>query len=1370
VDTGGTFVATTQDLTNAAFMSGGTLTFSGTSTASVLNLGKVGSLGGDVALIASKVENDGTITAAQGDVGLAAGYQVTMADATQNEGRFQVKVGGLGTSATNTGTIQAAEAELKANGGNVYALAGNTGGIIQATGVSATDGKVLLIAEDGTTTANGTIQASGEVETSGESVNFDGLTVKAANWLVDPTNLTINAAAATTIDAALAADTNVILRTTSTTPLEAGVSGVGVRSSGAGDIIIASAIDWSTAAKLTLDAYHSIAIDAPIATAGGAVVLNTNYANAGGGGDYGFDLTAAGFQGSLSFAGGAGSLTVNGAAYTLISSMTQLAAIGSSGDYALATSLTATSTYAAAVVASFGGTFTGLGHTISGLTIFDTNANGNDGLFGTQSGGAIRDIGLLGGLIFGGNEAGVLAGAQLAGSIENAYATGPVYGDNDVGGLVGDQSGGATLTHVYATGAVSGVQRVGGLVGAADGAISGAYASGAVDANGNDAGGLVGFLNSAGVITDAAAFGPVAGATDVGGLVGFSNNAITDGFATGAVSGTQDLGGIVGYNNGGAITDSYWDMSTTGQAAGAGAGATAGLTGETTLQLQGALPTFANPAWSAGPGLYPYLTDFFPNGVQAISGIAYADSGVTPAASNSNLPQYVFLDVAGQQNQVTTGANGYYYLAMPAGTLSAGGTPVVAYMLEGDASGALDAATLIAAIGTTQHLDVWTGVLIAPTTSVSLSTAPTTAAALLAQNANADQTLLSQAAGTDTAPTSGASGLALVGYIATGAGGFNVDQGITGEGLYVMTTGGPITLGAAQILGGPINLSLFSSGALEFDASITANGAVALNLAYDASSPANLGFAPGVQIDYGASDHGGTLAIDGAAYTLVYSMAELAADLNGSTNDFALATSVTPVAGYTAAVVDTFGGTFTGLGNTITGLAIAGSVPVTLARPGGEAPRAAAPAGAVGLFGTLLPGGEIRDIGLVGGDISGDVGVGALAGKAEGLIVDAYSTATVSGTGDVGGLVGYASDGGLFFGDTTSGATVSGASGVGGLVGKNVGTIEGGSSSSDAVSGAKYVGGLVGANVGTITDASASGSVTGSGGDPVEIGGLAGYNSGNISGASAGTGSVSGGAYVGGLVGYNTATGTLSDDATSGATISGTSAVGGLVGENLGTVEDGASSSDAVSGTRYVGGLAGYNSGGITAASATGQVTGTGGAPRNLGGLVGDNTGNIDQSFATGAVTADADGSLLGGLAGYNADGAAITNTYATGQVGAGTYVGGLVGENAGSAATSWASGSVAAGATSGGVAGGGASTGVFTDVYWDTGTTGQASALGRGSLDASTHVVAIGGSTGRNPDSAATYAGFNFTSVWTIDPGASRPYLRAVSPQTPPN
>jgi len=239
VNVGGTFAASTLDVANTNFMGGGSLTFSGSSTATVINEGKIGALGGDVALIAAKVENDGSISAPNGDVGLAAGYQVVLTDSTLDDGKFQVLVGGSDTSATNTGAITAAEAELRANGGNVYALAGNTSSIIKATGVSTNDGKVFLVAEGGSTTAQGEIDATGQVETSGQTVDFSGVTIKAPEWLVDPENLTIGSGDVGAIDSVLNSGGLVQLETTATTAATGpGAYGSVGSSGGAGDIFI----------------------------------------------------------------------------------------------------------------------------------------------------------------------------------------------------------------------------------------------------------------------------------------------------------------------------------------------------------------------------------------------------------------------------------------------------------------------------------------------------------------------------------------------------------------------------------------------------------------------------------------------------------------------------------------------------------------------------------------------------------------------------------------------------------------------------------------------------------------------------------------------------------------------------------------------------------------------------------------------------------------------------------------------------------------------------------------------------------------------------------------------------------------------------
>ncbi|WP_341991955.1 MBG domain-containing protein [Azorhizobium sp. AG788] len=166
VMTGGSFIASTHDVSDAEFNAGGAMTFRGSSTANVINYGAIGSLGGDVALIARKVENAGTITAPNGTVGLAAGYEVLVRDTALSDGKFVVKVGGADTEAKTSGVIRAAEAELKANGGNVYALAGNTASITKATGVANKGGRIFLTAGDG-----GTVTVSQKVSARAATVN-----------------------------------------------------------------------------------------------------------------------------------------------------------------------------------------------------------------------------------------------------------------------------------------------------------------------------------------------------------------------------------------------------------------------------------------------------------------------------------------------------------------------------------------------------------------------------------------------------------------------------------------------------------------------------------------------------------------------------------------------------------------------------------------------------------------------------------------------------------------------------------------------------------------------------------------------------------------------------------------------------------------------------------------------------------------------------------------------------------------------------------------------------------------------------------------------------------------------------------------------
>ena len=311
--------------------------------------------------------------------------------------------------------------------------------------------------------------------------------------------------------------------------------------------------------------------------------------------------------------------------------------------------------------------------------------------------------------------------------------------------------------------------------------------------------------------------------------------------------------------------------------------------------------------------------------------------------------------------------------------------------------------------------------------------------------------------------------------------------------------------------------------------------------------------------------------------------------------------------------------------------------------------------------------------GLVGGNFGGTIG---------GTIEKSYATGTVTGAGDyVGGLVGrhYSDYGGVFVVIINSYATgaVEGSQKVGGLVGENNlrATIEN-SYATGAVEGTgAAVGGLVGDNDhGTIENSYATGAVSGTG----TVGGLVGWNSGSGSTIekSYATGAVTGNEDVGGLVGGNDAD--IEKSYATGA-VSGTgSNIGGLVGQNNhGTDIENSYATGAVEGSQKVGGLVGGNDADIENSYATGAVSGSSG----VGGLVGWNSGSgsgstIENSYATGAVSGS---SGVGGLVGWNNSGADIEKSYATGAVTGDNSVGGLVGtdEDTGTIENSYATGAV---------------------------------------------------------------------------------------------
>ena len=171
------FVGSTLNLSDSDFLSGVTMKLSGSSSASIKNQGSIDALGGDVFLFAHTVDNSGTIRAPGGTVGLGAGSEVLLQQAGGNE-RIAVSASspaqpGSGTGINNVGAIEAASAELKAAGGNIYALAINNGGVVRATGLAQENGRIVLRAGGGNIQNSGVLSAR-NADGSGGSISVDG--------------------------------------------------------------------------------------------------------------------------------------------------------------------------------------------------------------------------------------------------------------------------------------------------------------------------------------------------------------------------------------------------------------------------------------------------------------------------------------------------------------------------------------------------------------------------------------------------------------------------------------------------------------------------------------------------------------------------------------------------------------------------------------------------------------------------------------------------------------------------------------------------------------------------------------------------------------------------------------------------------------------------------------------------------------------------------------------------------------------------------------------------------------------------------------------------------------------------------------------
>jgi hypothetical protein len=425
------------------------------------------------------------------------------------------------------------------------------------------------------------------------------------------------------------------------------------------NIIVEKGFASPGTSSLSLEAQGAIVVNAPVMIGPDGDVSELQLVSESGG-----ELGAISFgpKGHVSFGSISDIFDINGAVFTLVGTLRDLAkdiASNSGGGFCVLThdydAAKDGAYHSSPISTTYTGYFEALGNSISNLKIDDASdefvglfadVDGGQG-FGTVrnlklenvsiKGGAHHAIGGIAGYFSGGA---VLSQSSATGSIEGGESstTGGLAGDVEgmiqsswsgvnvtgggeyafIGGLAGDVNG--TITNSYAAGAVGGGSAafVGGLIGENGASVSGSFATGAVRAGGSSAvGGLIGVTLAA--VTNCYATGSVSAsskvASDLGGLIGYAPVGASDSYAAGAVigKGPVEIGGVVGYDGSrSGFSDTYWDLTTSGVAQGAGNILNdPGITGLTSNQLSSGLPRgFDKKVWRENANMnsgFPYL-------------------------------------------------------------------------------------------------------------------------------------------------------------------------------------------------------------------------------------------------------------------------------------------------------------------------------------------------------------------------------------------------------------------------------------------------------------------------------------------------------------------------------------------------------------------------------------------------------------------------------------------------------------------------------------------------------------------------------------------------------------------------------------------
>ena len=712
--------------------------------------------------------------------------------------------------------------------------------------------------------------------------------------------------------------------------------------------------------------------------------------------------------------------------------------------------------------------FDGGRHTIANLFINrptsnmvnfrDANKSNYVGLFASlMSPGEVRHLRLTDVSVTGRGNVGAVVGHITQGTVSNVSAAGEVSavgssgGDGEkAGGLVGSAgSASALIEYSYSTATVTaGDDYAGGLVGESKGEIRASYATGAATATGSYAGGLVGKNDGSGIIKASYATGAASGADHVGGLAGQAVGNILSSYSRGAPSSSSspagtNVGGLVGSRSGaGTITNSYWDVTTSGLA---DDGVAATGEGKTTIELQSPTQTngyagiYANwnldldstaggdDPWDFGTASqYPALkADFNDDGVKsAVDGDFGRQPRSAPVVNNSPTFSDAALSASIDEN-VQAGRN--------VGNL----------MTANDRDGDTLVYSLTGADGVYFAID--------PSSAQIKSK--------FVLDYESKSSYVFQVKAVD--PSGGEATMEVTVYVSDESEGAtdSVDYDIDSDGLIEVDSLDQLDAMRHDLDGDGVstNAAYFSNAFTTPAAGMGCPVADHDSDANTADQPTCTGYELTADLDFdtngsGTANLGDTYWNGGAGW------APIGSDSSASTQ---------------------YSATFDGDGHTISNLFISRNS-----------------TNHVGLFGTTSATSAVRNVGLESANVTGQNYTGALIGSVYGTLLDAsYSTGSVAGNDNVGGLVGHSSgasgaSGIIQRSYSTASVTGSGQL-IGGLAGSFGGAIKA-SYATGAVTGADYVGGLVGSFSGGITASYFTGSATGTGGN---VGGLMALNS-----------------------------------------------------------------------------------------------------------------------------------------------------------------------------------------------------------------------------------------------------------------------------------